>query len=338
MYRSTSKTATNSSTNNHCEQNKYNCSNSTKLHSYINKEFRSKSSTQKSREHSITHNTRNSEIHIESNALTLGNENNQTSQSSTSSCYGSTPVETPKCYVYGPALPPPNNHEQNLKTKVYGPTLPSHMTNVASEASLQKKPTTNNDQDETQNLIDVFPSDETNTQVLEDECFGPLPLNIISQSEAHIALEERALQIKLDQLQKGKQDHVSREEWMLELPEIHSKHLALGPRQFRTNPGPDLSDRSSWTNIPSDKVNQKPATHEKLPDLKDKARKRAQEQYDKEQEVVVKKHKKHKKEKSLLEIHQSNLKKQKKGESSVRRPFSREIDLKVNHFDNAQKE
>lgn len=77
----------------------------------------------------------------------------------------------------------------------------------------------------------------------DNEFYGPLPLNHTSTSVAHIALEERALQLKLGYLQDNKNDHISRETWMTELPDARARNLGLGPRHFRATPAPDLSDR-----------------------------------------------------------------------------------------------
>lgn len=40
---------------------------------------------------------------------------------------------------------------------------------------------------------------------------------------------------------------------MIELPSIQTAHLGLVPRSFRSKPGPDMSDRSSWTDTPVDR-------------------------------------------------------------------------------------
>lgn len=47
-----------------------------------------------------------------------------------------------------------------------------------------------------------------------------------------------------------------REEWMTELPPAHAVALGLGsiPRKFKTSEGPDLSDRSMWTDTPADRL------------------------------------------------------------------------------------
>lgn len=45
-----------------------------------------------------------------------------------------------------------------------------------------------------------------------------------------------------------------REEWMTELPPAHAVNLGLGPRKFRVREGPDMSDRSCWTDTPTQKA------------------------------------------------------------------------------------
>lgn len=41
---------------------------------------------------------------------------------------------------------------------------------------------------------------------------------------------------------------------MTELPPVQGVALGLGPRKFKTRDGPDLSDRSSWSDTPADKM------------------------------------------------------------------------------------
>lgn len=45
-----------------------------------------------------------------------------------------------------------------------------------------------------------------------------------------------------------------REEWMTELPPAQAASLGLGPRKFRIREGPDMSDRSCWTDTPAQKA------------------------------------------------------------------------------------
>ena len=45
-----------------------------------------------------------------------------------------------------------------------------------------------------------------------------------------------------------------REEWMTELPSAQAANLGLGPRKFKLRDGPDMSDRSCWTDTPAQKA------------------------------------------------------------------------------------
>jgi hypothetical protein len=54
--------------------------------------------------------------------------------------------------------------------------------------------------------------------------------------------------------QEKKEEKLSRESWMMELPSNKlSMNLGLQARSFRAKAGPDLSDRSDWTDTPLDK-------------------------------------------------------------------------------------
>lgn len=103
-----------------------------------------------------------------------------------------------------------------------GPTLPPHLREKLLEEA--EKSTSIADED-------------------DDDAFGPLPPGVASNSAAQRALEERALQMRLDSLNPVENNVPNREEWMLELPEVHAGNLGLGPRQFRAKSGPDMSDR-----------------------------------------------------------------------------------------------
>lgn len=41
---------------------------------------------------------------------------------------------------------------------------------------------------------------------------------------------------------------------MTELPPAQAANLGLGPRKFRVRDGPDMSDRSCWTDTPAQKA------------------------------------------------------------------------------------
>lgn len=117
----------------------------------------------------------------------------------------------------------------SAQPQLFGPALPSHLLNKQPQSS-----------------VDSFePSSfSLEKEDSDDDTFGPLPPGLSPHSSAYIALEERALQLKMGRLQP-KSDKPEREEWMIELPEVgDASKLGLGPRQFRKKAAPDLRDRS----------------------------------------------------------------------------------------------
>ncbi|KAF5270469.1 hypothetical protein FQA39_LY08347 [Lamprigera yunnana] len=218
-------------------------------------------------------------------------------------------VEDSKNNLFGPALPCQLKHTETKCNDTFGPTLPKHLQKVLDEDN--------------------------------EDVYGPLPADMSTNSLAHRALEERALQMKLNYLNPEKDEKPSREEWMMELPEVSVSRLGMGPRQFRKNAVPDLSDRSSWTDGPEqkDKKKSKKTVHV---DLKKEAELKEIQKRDAQQADVAEKHNiKTKRNRSLLDQHQDKLKRKKMEEDTAdvptRRPFNRDIDLKVNQFDEAQK-
>ncbi|CAH0557258.1 unnamed protein product [Brassicogethes aeneus] len=246
--------------------------------------------------------------------------------------------------IIGPTLPP---HLQK-NNSVIGPQLPSHLLEMKDSSSNEEIKTDENKYESKSSYIGpVLPAHLQNPQQKlpipsnldinsdeDDEVYGPLPVGNEKLNPAQIALEERAIQIKLDKLTNNKNKQ-SREEWMLELPEVKAANFGLGPRQFRSKTGPDMSDRSSWTDTPSTKKNKKQKTN--MDDLKTSTEEIEINKKDLQQEAISKKHKRNKE--SLVEIHQKKLKNDKKEQSGSgeRRPFNRETDLQVNRFDDAQK-
>ncbi|CAG4923853.1 unnamed protein product [Colias eurytheme] len=255
---------------------------------------------------------------------------------------GSQEKMSPKLDACGPALPP---HLQKRFRKSSSPSEASIETSKAERA---------------RNIGPIIPSDmrkvlaERSPEIIKDESsdedtgIGPLPTGAEEKmTDAHKRLEERAYELKIKQLDGhtlNAKDTKSREQWMLELPEGKTKFLGLEARGFRAKEGPDMSDRSSWTDTPEEKA-RKAAGIAKEEDSAEALQREAKERHissrDEEQEQAVRKHKKkHKRDESLLEIHQKKLKKKKKKESEdkkERRPFSRDVDLQVNRFDEAQK-
>lgn len=131
----------------------------------------------------------------------------------------------------GPVLPPhlqkttkeESDEEQspeNPSATVIGPTLPPHLRKQLAESSRCAG----------QQEYD------------DDDCYGPLPEGA-PLTKSHIQLEERSLQLKINQLNPEGNDEPKREEWMLELPAVRAANLGLGPRTFRMKGTPDMSDR-----------------------------------------------------------------------------------------------
>ncbi|XP_046606864.1 uncharacterized protein LOC124298642 [Neodiprion virginianus] len=248
--------------------------------------------------------------------------------------------------VIGPSLPPgfqqdyalnsstssdeqstsPQHPTISSRSSVFGPTLPPYLMNKVIDHTLEKSC-----------------SDS------EDEVLGPMPADHPAAIDNYIQrqLEDRARRMKS---KLAGQDSVveKREEWMLELPSVQAANLGLGKRQFRNKAGPDMSDRSSWTDTPADKARKKEEKvlgKTKVADPARESQKLAIQQRDKAMEEMAKKHASKKRKESLLEIHKKKLHKKKKKEEKqakeaakpTRRPFDRDIDLQANRFDEAQK-
>ncbi|KAL3266959.1 hypothetical protein HHI36_011108 [Cryptolaemus montrouzieri] len=207
--------------------------------------------------------------------------------------------------AYGPVLPPHLQKSKKPEVISVGPQLPPHLKQYHNPE---------------------YGSPEESS---EDETYGPVLPGQEKKSKAQSALEERALELKLNQLNPG-EEKITREEWMIELPTVSASKLGLGPRQFRRNAGPDMSDRSSWTDVAGNKVEKSETV-----DLKREVEDSELRKRDKEQEKMAKSHKREKE--SLLELHQKKRKLEKSEAPKERKPFNRETDLQVNKFDDAQK-
>ncbi|XP_061396117.1 GPALPP motifs-containing protein 1-like [Musca vetustissima] len=251
---------------------------------------------------------------------------------------------------FGPALPPHlvNKSTVNVNEKpgVIGPVLPKNIC-LESEKSIENYAT----------------QDEQKSNAREEEqeeslhgTYGPVPVNNGQEiSAAQLELEKRALELKmaaLDGLLPGSTtDQTVREEWMLELPDVGMKgglaalnNLKRGFYQGKERP--DFSDRSSWTKTPQSEESERTKPTTSKESLKARAQAMYDKQRDEEQESMAKKYKKkHKREESLVDIHQKKLRKEEKrkakelkesGSKPERRPFSRDIDLKLNKIDKNQ--
>ncbi|XP_058800419.1 GPALPP motifs-containing protein 1 [Phymastichus coffea] len=226
--------------------------------------------------------------------------------------------------TFGPPLPP------NLqKRKVIGPVLLDNF--VLGETPIHVStlsPNSKNDED----------SDD------DGEVVGPLPPDHpAARSQAKMLLEYRALQIQAKFKDKTAPEEKKREEWMTELPPAHAIALGLGsiPRTFRTKEGPDMSDRSMWTDTPADRLRkQKEKEENRFVPSQESSKKSKSKDQDVTQEA-----KEEKRPESLLDMHLKNLKKKKKKMEKeakdlglpTRRPFDRDIDLQANRLDEARK-
>lgn len=222
--------------------------------------------------------------------------------------------------IFGPALPPhllEQTCSNETKTKIIGPIL--------------------------SNVIKSFDNDEIERAESENEdAIGPLPADhpALRTSNVYKQLEQRAQQIKNEQKDEDDSTLNQREEWMTELPPAQVSNLGLTTRKFRVRTGPDMSDRSCWTDTPAKKAEkQRQREEEAFYNFKTSTREPSKETHE------IEGGKSRKREKSLLEVHQSKLEKRKKKEEkeaklagqTVRRPFDRDIDLQINRFDQTQK-
>lgn len=223
--------------------------------------------------------------------------------------------------IFGPALPPhllkPKRNDDTIR-KVIGPTLPSDFQPLNSDE-----------------ITRVESEDE------EDD-IGPLPADhpALETNYVHKQLERRAQRIKNEQKHEDNNTLNQREEWMTELPSAQVSSLGLMPRKFRLKEGPDMSDRSCWTDTPAKKAEKKRRQEEeKLYEVS----KTVTTELPKKNETE--KSRSRKSEKSLLEMHQSKMRKIKKKEEkeakssglTIRRPFDRDTDLQINRFDQTRK-
>lgn len=225
------------------------------------------------------------------------------------------------------------------KPLIKGPILPSNIDlNVAAAEYNLKIDSA---------VSDITDSDENNDDDEDDDIIGPMPVGA-GKTKAHLELEKRALELKLAKLNERDEranQEATREEWMIELPEIRGvAGLGLVARQFRTKVRDEIGDRSGWTDTPNDRVRKSHVREPTADELRAAKQREADAVFnvkrDAEQESAARKHKKkHKRDESLLDIHKEKMKKKKDKdeEKAVRRPFSRDNDLKVNRFDEAQK-
>lgn len=225
--------------------------------------------------------------------------------------------------AFGPTLPPhllkPQKSNDDKKDRFIGPTIPEDMKLLSEEER-----------------IAMYSQFEDTDELSHSSIHHSSTRN----GQAYQELQTPGLHYFHEIKQEVANDIVhKREKWMMELPPTRAADFGLRARKFRLRPGPDMSDRSCWTDTPTEKA-QKKEDEEKAAAL------RHLERSDNVEIVKEKSKKSKKREKSLLEIHQSKLRKKKKKEEKeakaaglpTRRPFDRNIDLQVNRFmDHSQK-
>lgn len=257
---------------------------------------------------------------------------------------------------YCPALPPhmqqrgSNDSESEDEGEEYCPALPPHMLqgSKTSPQSPQRRPVVG------PMLPKGFapPTEEPSVKESEEESeeeeeetgpmIGPLPPVDKVNAEEYRAweLEERARKMreKLEGRNVDSNKPLARESWMTELPEDKPNFCGLGPRQFLRKTPSERGDRSCWTDTPADKA-RKAKEQEQQRMEESTPEDVATKQRDKDLTEKVDEYNKKKRAKPLVELHRKELKRKQNSEGpKERRPFSREEDLNVNKFDDAQRE
>ncbi|KAI4486235.1 hypothetical protein M0802_012452 [Mischocyttarus mexicanus] len=221
--------------------------------------------------------------------------------------------------AFGPALPPhlmkqPN--EEDTKSKLIGPVIPDNLKSLNEEERMA--------------MYSQLEDEDSDTPSLTD-------YSATNLGQKYKELQTPGLHFFHEIKQEVAEDVVhKREKWMMELPPTRAADFGLRARKFRLRPGPDMSDRSCWTDTPEDKIQKQKIEEEAAA----AAALRSAKKPDHIELLKEKPKKSRKQEKSLLEIHQSKLKKKRKKEEKeakaaglpTRRPFDRNIDLQVNRF------
>lgn len=229
---------------------------------------------------------------------------------------------------YGPPLPPHliNQNKQSSNTsRILGPSLPAAGYSLPAHAGR-----------------------DVDSESEDDDVIGPrIPTQgLTSGQSAALDMEERAKRMK-DKLEgKNQEKEPERESWMLELPSDQRKNFGMGARQFsrKGHLGPEKGgDRSAWTDSPEERERKareggsaKDAGGDEPP-VDQFVLKRDM----KMEEMTAELNKKRGNE-TLMDSHSKKLKKKAKKEEAAglnleRRPFDRDLDLKANHFDEAQR-
>ncbi|XP_076061769.1 uncharacterized protein LOC143037435 isoform X2 [Oratosquilla oratoria] len=221
--------------------------------------------------------------------------------------------------AYGPAPPPPKGVTTQMK-KVMGPSLPSGFKpeNIVPY-EIPEEEEEEEDDDDGYTIGPILPTDSRNRDMFIQQ-----------------RLEMRAQRLREEFNRKDKP--IVRESWMTELPQNRANFIGLGPRQFMRRAPQEKGDTSVWTDTPADREKKRQEGKE-MEEVKETPQDLAKQQRDKDLTEKVEKYNNEKRAKSLMDMHSSKLKKENKDkpQTNERRPFSRELDMQVNRFDEAQK-
>ncbi|XP_048744717.2 GPALPP motifs-containing protein 1-like [Ostrea edulis] len=224
----------------------------------------------------------------------------------------------PETDLIGPCLPKGKSSSNVTNAEsVIGPCLPPHLQGVSA--------------------LSASGQDED----FDNDIIGPLPSEMTagnSGTDFSVEFERRAQKMR-DHLD-GKSDsegQPKRDSWMTELPDCLGQNIGLTARTFRVNAGPDMSDRSMWTDSPADRARKEkegPSESKKPPTVGTTSRR------DQQIRTELDSYNRKRGKESLLDMHQEKMKKKKKEEENKpqeRRPFDRDLDLQANRFDDAQR-
>ncbi|XP_051918711.1 GPALPP motifs-containing protein 1 isoform X2 [Hippocampus zosterae] len=241
---------------------------------------------------------------------------------------------------FGPALPPGFGKKQSSPERppVLGPALPPGFRRAVYDHD-------DGDGDEEgfpgPALPPGYKADSFSSEGEDEIIIGPMPSDGPVQNTVAQDIERRA-RIMKDKLTKvDVPEAPSRETWMTELPP-ELQHIGVGARTFKKRSGPEKGDRSIWTDTPADaerKARERLEKKKRGETEKDSAPQISQK--DLEMADKVSKYNKTTRSESLMSLHTKNIKEkatQVRDNPVERRAFDRETDLKVNRFDEAQKQ
>ncbi|XP_020038979.1 GPALPP motifs-containing protein 1 isoform X2 [Castor canadensis] len=234
---------------------------------------------------------------------------------------------------FGPALPPGfKKPDDSPPRPIIGPALPPGFIK-----STQKNDKSRDDPGQVSSYFNSKEADSSD----DEDTVGPMPAKGPVNCSVAAEFERRAQRMK-EKLTKGDDDSskpVTRESWMTELPP-EMKDFGLGPRTFKRRADDKSGDRSIWTDTPADRERKAKETQEARKSLTKKDEEYILSGRDKRLAEQVSSYNESKRSESLMDIHHKKLKNkaaEDKNKPQERIPFDRDKDLKVNRFDEAQK-